>query len=154
MGLLAHGTPCAALPLCAPPSFPHFWHVHKRVGGGGGAPKWMGGDVQPRWRGLPMNGRGGTIPCASPACMQRGRACTRRVAHKPGGGGAAWVEVPAHKQQGRGDALSALTPACVQRRWRVCSWSGVQPGQRGLLPMNGKEGGWSTVPPVPLACTQ
>src|SRR6266702_389923 len=81
-----------------------------------------------------------------------GRARVQQVAHKPGGGGAAQAEGPACEQKGRGDALSTLPPACMQRRWRACSWSGVQPGQRGLLPANGKEGGWSIGPSLVNKC--
>src|SRR6266702_5145332 len=40
--LLARGTLCAALPLCAPPSLLHFRHARKRACGRGGAPKRRG----------------------------------------------------------------------------------------------------------------
>jgi len=40
----------------------------------------------------------------------------------------------------KGDALSTLPPACVQKGGRACRRGRVQPGERGLLPVNGKEG--------------
>jgi len=68
--LLARGTLCAVLPLCASPSLLRFRHARKRACGRGGAPK---REVRHGWRGPPRTGRGDTIPCASPACVQRGR---------------------------------------------------------------------------------
>ncbi len=40
--LLAHGTLCTVLPLCAPPSLLRFQHACKRACGRGGALKWRG----------------------------------------------------------------------------------------------------------------
>src|SRR6266702_4708419 len=97
MGLLARDTPCAALPLRAPLSFLRFPQACKRACGGGGAPKWrgetcsLGGGAC-----LRTGGGGGTVPCASVACMQRGRAGVAggALAPRPGvrtkGGGGAW----------------------------------------------------------------
>ncbi len=69
--LLACGTLCMAHPLCAPPSLLHFQHARKRVCGHGAQTE--GEEVQPGWRGPPQMGRGDTVPCASSACVQRGR---------------------------------------------------------------------------------
>src|SRR6266702_3219998 len=76
---LMHGPLCVALPLHAHPSLLHFWYAHKRGGGHAGVVGHRGevghrGGAQPRWRGLPAHKRGGgTVPCASLACVQRGR---------------------------------------------------------------------------------
>src|SRR6266702_559953 len=105
MGLLSRGTPCAALPLRAPPSFPRFRHACKRARGGGGAPKW----------------RGETCILGGGACLQTGWG--GRGVWEGGGGGGSWVR----GRGGGGGVWSALPPAWVQRGWRACRRGGVQP---------------------------
>src|SRR6266702_2739205 len=91
-----------------------------------------------------MGGGGGTVPCASPACMQRGRACTWQVAHKPGGNG----EQPGQRgllanRKGGGE----LCLPCPQR---VHKGGGGHAGRVGCSPgreANGR-GGVDTVPPT------
>src|SRR6266702_2381590 len=76
---LTHGPLCMALPLRAHLSLLRFQYARKRGGGragvvGHGGEVGHGGGAQPGWRGLPVHERGGgTVPCASPACVQRGR---------------------------------------------------------------------------------
>src|SRR6266702_4479826 len=70
---LTRGPLCTPLPLRTPPSLLRFRYARKRGGECAGVVGHRG-EVQPRWRGLPVHVRGeGTVPCASLACVQRGR---------------------------------------------------------------------------------
>src|SRR6266702_6954992 len=72
-----------ALPACAQKGVRAWWGTQTE-----------GEEVRPRWRGPPRTGRGDTVPCASPACVQRGRGAggrggrgeARRGAPGDGGG--------------------------------------------------------------------
>ncbi len=91
-----------------------------------------------------QTGGGGTVPCASPACMQSGRACARRVVHKPGGMGSS---------QGRG-ACSQMErdggELCLPCPQHACKGGGVHAGGVGCSPSREANGrGWvGTIPPT------
>src|SRR6266702_2660560 len=160
-------TPCVRPSPDAWPPLPlrRFRCACKRGGGraggaGHGGEGGHGGGAQPGWRGLPAHERGGgTVPCASPACVQRGRWAdeARRVVNrgagmaKPGRRGERKVEVRT--------APPAPLPAFAQRvgegaRARRVAWGrgeGEQPRRRHLL-ANEKGGGTLCLPCPQRAC--
>jgi len=102
-----------------------------------------GGQVQPRWRGLPAHGRGGdTVSCASPACVQRG-------------GRRAGVAKPRQRGKQKGGCALSLLPLPLHscKGWRVARklGEGEQPGRRGLL-VNGNGGRTLCLPCPQRAC--
>src|SRR6266702_944987 len=152
---LTRGPLCVALPLRAHPSLLRFRYARKRGGGRAGVVGHRGG-AQPGWRGLPTHERGGgTVPCASPACVQRGRRASeaRRVINRGAG-----MAKPGRRGEWKGEvrtAPPAPLPAFAQRVGKgACAWrvarkpgEGEQPGWRRLL-VNGKGGG-TLCPPCP-----
>ncbi len=108
--------------------------------GGGRRAAWVEGPAH-KWEG------GGTIPCASLACMQSGRACAWQVAHKLGGMGSSQGGGACLQTEREGGELCLPCPQCA------CKGCGVRAGGVGCS-LGGEANGRGGVGTVPPAFTQ